>query len=81
MVAGPTKNMRQSSNKNQKNFIPENGGTYEQIERHLEQEVELNERPTKTQLTVVKRQSSSQKAKRLSPNTKTKNKTPNTVPK
>ena len=60
-------------------------GTYEQIVRHLEREMELNgleadESLVKTQMTVVKQQSSEQTTKITSQNTKPKTKTPNTVP-
>ena len=59
-------------------------GTYEQIVRHLEREMELNgleadEPLVKTQMTVVKQQSNSQNTK-TTQNTKPKTKTPNTVP-
>ena len=60
-------------------------GTYEEIVRHLEQEMELNgleadEPLLKTQMTVVKQQSSSQNAKTASQTTKARTKIPNTVP-
>ena len=60
-------------------------GTYEQIVRHLEREMELNgleadEPLVKTQMTIVKQQSSAQNTKPTSQNTKPKTKTPNTVP-
>ena len=60
-------------------------GTYEQIVRHLEREMELNgleadEPLVKTQMTVVKQPSSEQTTKTTSQNTKQKTKTPNTVP-
>ena len=60
-------------------------GTYEQIVRHLEREMELNgleadEPLVKTQMTVVKQPSSEQTTKTTSQNTKPKTKTPNTVP-
>ena len=68
-------------------------GTYEQIVRHLEREMELNgleadEPLVKLQMTVIKQQSNSQNTKTTSQNTKTtsqkttttKTKTPNTVP-
>ena len=60
-------------------------GTYEQIVRHLEREMELNgleadEPFVKTQMTAVKQQPSAQNAKPTSQNTKSKTKTPNTVP-
>ena len=61
-------------------------GTYEQIVRHLEREMELNgleadEPLVKTQMTVVEQQSSFQNTKTTPQNTKPKTKTPNTVPK
>ena len=61
-------------------------GTYEQIVRHLEREMELNgleadEPLVKTQMTIVKQQSNSQNTKTTSQKTtNTKTKTPNTVP-
>ena len=61
-------------------------GTYEQIVRHLEQEMELkgleaDEPLVKTQMTVVKQQPNSQNTKTTSQKTTTtKTKTPNTVP-
>ena len=59
-------------------------GTYEQIVKHLEREMELNgleadEPLVKTQMTAVK-QTNTQNTKTPSQNTKTKTKTPNTVP-
>ena len=60
-------------------------GTYEQIVRHLEQEMEFNgleadEPLVKTQMNVVKQQSNSQNTKTTSQKTTTtKTKTPNTV--
>ena len=61
-------------------------GTYEQIVRHLEQEMELNwleaEEPlVKTQMIAVKQQTNPQNAKTSSQNTRTKNKTPKHNPK
>ena len=60
-------------------------GTYEQIVRHLEREMELNgleadEPLVKTQMTAVKQQTNVQNTKPQPQNTKTKTKTPNTVP-
>ena len=60
-------------------------GTYEQIVRHLEREMELNgleadEPLVKTQMTVVKQQTNTQNTKSQPQKTKTKTKTPNTVP-
>ena len=61
-------------------------GTYEQIVRHLEREMELNgleadEPLVKTQMTVVKQQPNSQNTITTSQKTTTtKTKTPNTVP-
>ena len=60
-------------------------GTYEQIVRHLEREMELNgleadEPLVKTQMTAVKQQTNVQNTKSQPQNTKTKAKTPNTVP-
>ena len=59
-------------------------GTYEQIVRHLEREMELkgleaDEPLVKTQMTAVKQQTKAQNTKSQSQNTKTKTKTPNTV--
>ena len=59
--------------------------TYEQIVRHLEREIKLNELEAdeplvKMQMTVVKQQPSAQNAEPTSRNTKSKTKTPNTVP-
>ena len=60
-------------------------GTYEQIVRHLERELELNgleadESFVKTQMTAVKQQTNVQNTKSQPQNTKTKTKTTNTVP-
>ena len=60
-------------------------GTYEQIVRHLEREMELNgleadEPLVKTQMTAVKQQNNTQNTKTPAQNTKPKTKTDNTVP-
>ena len=60
-------------------------GTYVQIVKHLEKEMELNgfeadEPLVKTQMTAVKQQTNTQNTKTPPQNTKTKTKTPNTVP-
>ena len=60
-------------------------GTYEQIVKHLEREMELNgleadEPLVKFQMTAVKQQTNTQNTKTPPQNTKTKTKTPNTVP-
>ena len=60
-------------------------GTYDQIVRHLEREMELigleaDEPLVKTQMTAVKQQTNTQNSKSVTQNTKTKTKTPNTVP-
>ena len=60
-------------------------GTYEQIVKNLEREMELNgleadEPLVKTQITAVKQQTNTQNTKTPPHNTKTKTKTPNTVP-
>ena len=60
-------------------------GTYEQIVKHLEREMELNgleadEPLVKTQMTAVKQQTNTQNTKTPPQNAKTKTKTPNTVP-
>ena len=60
-------------------------GTYDQIVRHLEREMELNgleadEPLVKTQMTAVKQQTNTQNTKSSTQNTKPKTKTPNRVP-
>ena len=60
-------------------------GSYEQIVKHLEREMELNgleagEPLLKTQMTAVKQQTNTHNTKTPPQNTKAKTKTPNTVP-
>ena len=60
-------------------------GTYEQIVKHLEKEMELNGLETdeplvKTQMTAVKQQTNTQNTETPPQNTKRKTKAPNTVP-
>ena len=63
----------------------ENDGTYEQIIRHLEREMELNgieseNTGVKTQMTVLKKQSEEKTTQQKTSATKKKQQTPKTVP-